>query len=168
MKEYTAGAAEPNAASGDSHEKPRAKRANLLLMSEFDAPDPTTIFQRVGAEFFGRLAEQLYRRIDGDPRIRAMFPADLSSQSDSVRDMTEFLTQFFGGPAHYSARKGHPRLRARHMRFAIDSSARDAWLANALAALDDVCMAHPIDKGTRDEIRAYLERASAFMVNQPG
>lgn len=137
-------------------------------MPPSDASEPTTIFHRVGAEFFGRLAEQLYQGIDRDPRIRAIFPADLSPRSESVRDMTEFLTQFFGGPAHYSARKGHPRLRARHMRFAIDAAARDAWLANALSALDEVCTSHPIDQGAREEIRAYLERASAFMVNHPG
>ena len=95
-----------------------------------------------------------------------MFPADLSAQSESVRDMREFLVQFFGGASAYSDRKGHPRLRARHMRFPITPDARNAWLEHALGALQSVADRHAIDAPTRAEMRAYFDHASAFMVNQ--
>ncbi|MEY2716779.1 MAG: hypothetical protein RIT24_3122, partial [Planctomycetota bacterium] len=68
----------------------------------------------------------------------------------------------------YSARKGHPRLRARHMRFAITTSARDAWLDHALSALAATALRYRLDAHTTDEIRRYFEHASAFMINQPG
>ena len=94
-----------------------------------------------------------------------MFPDDLSASSQSVRDMREFLTQFFGGPQEYSERKGHPRLRGRHMGFTIDQAARDAWLEHALKALDESAAQHGIPASCQEEIREYLIRTSQFMIN---
>ena len=130
-------------------------------------PQPPTVYARIGPDPLAQLAVRLYANIDADLRIRAIFPGDLSSQSESVRDMREFLTQFFGGPAAYSDRKGHPRLRARHMKFRIGRDEREAWLENALAALDSVASEFAIDANTTAEIRGYLVHASEFMINQP-
>lgn len=127
---------------------------------------PPSLFGRIGAGPFAFLAERLYARIDRDPRIRHLFPEDLSAGSPSVTDMREFLTQFFGGPMAYSARKGHPRLRARHLRFPIDQAARDAWLENALGALDDCVGVYALDAVATAEISSYLERVSQFMTNR--
>lgn len=140
-----------------------------------DSPQPTDgpgaparqpLYGRIGGEPFATIAAGLYARIDRDERIRFMFPEDLGETSPPVRDMREFLTQFFGGPAAYSERKGHPRLRARHMRFPIDQSARDAWLGHALAALDEAAVRHALDADACAEIRAYLVHASQFMINR--
>jgi hemoglobin len=129
--------------------------------------DPTpTVFERIGDAPIATFAEELYARIARDPLIRGMFSDDLSPTSEAVRDMREFLIQLFGGPARYSERKGHPRLRARHMRFPITPDARNAWLAHAIAALQCACERHAIDARTSAEMRSYFEHASAFMVNQ--
>ena len=128
------------------------------------APGP--LHARLGDGPFATLAERLYFRIDRDIRIRSLFPEDLGPTSESVRDMREFLVQFFGGAPEYSRRKGHPRLRARHMRFPIDQAARDAWLENALGALRDSASAHALDRGAIAEIEAYLVRTSQFMINR--
>ncbi|MFM7261933.1 MAG: globin [bacterium] len=139
-------------------------------MTAPEGPEPNstpvaTLFDRVGPAPFARLAVELYRGIDGDARIRRLFPDDLGPTSDAVRDMREFLAQFFGGPSDYSMRKGHPRLRARHMRFPIDQAARDAWLENALAALAVVSREHQLDEPAQRQIEAYLVRTSQFMMN---
>jgi len=134
--------------------------------SASNTPPATALFDRIGPAPFARLATELYRGIDRDARIRSMFPEDLGPESEAVHDMREFLTQFFGGPAEYSTRKGHPRLRARHMRFPIDQSARDAWLENALAALAVVAREHALEEGARREIETYLVRTSQFMMNR--
>ena len=128
------------------------------------APGP--LHARLGDGPFAALAERLYFRIDRDSRIRGLFPEDLGPTSESVRDMREFLVQFFGGAPEYSRRKGHPRLRARHMRFPIDQAARDAWLENALGALRDTASSHALDGGAIAEIEAYLVRTSQFMINR--
>jgi hemoglobin len=129
-------------------------------------PGAPTLFTRLGPAPFARLAEELYRGIDRDARIRALFPADLGPASDPVADMREFLIQFFGGPPAYSMRKGHPRLRARHLRFPIDQAARDAWLENALAALETVARERALDEASKREIGEYLVRTSQFMLNR--
>jgi hemoglobin len=109
-------------------------------------------------ELFWRLARAFYRRVDRDPEFRAMFPASLE---EPIRNQAEFLIQSFGGAAVYSARKGHPRLRMRHMPFRIDRAARDRWLGHMLAALDEIGVAEP----ERSEMRLYFERASEFLIN---
>ena len=130
-------------------------------------PDPS-VHAAIGPEALAAFAEALYRRIASDPVIRPMFSADLGPESEAVRDMREFLVQFFGGPTDYSARKGHPRLRARHMRFAIDQRARDAWLGHALAALGETAERHALQADGVAAFEAYLRHASQFMVNRPG
>jgi hemoglobin len=127
---------------------------------------PGLLHARLGDDPFATLAERLYARIDRDPRIRSLFPPDLGPSSESVRDMREFLVQFFGGAPEYSRRKGHPRLRARHMRFPIDQAARDAWLENAIGALGDAASSHALDGAAVAEIEAYLIRTSQFMINR--
>jgi hemoglobin len=127
--------------------------------------DVDSVYRRVGPAPIARFAELLYEGIDRDVSIKAMFSADLGPKSDAVRDMREFLTQFFGGPAEYSERKGHPRLRARHLRFTITLESRDRWLGHAMAALDATVAEHRIDPRTASEMREYFVRASAFMVN---
>jgi hemoglobin len=142
-----------------------------ILMSELptttsrDRPEPS-LYARFGEAPFAALAERLYAKLDTDIRVRAMFPSDLSATSASVQDMREFLVQFFGGPQAYSERKGHPRLRARHLRFSIGQPERDAWLFNALAALDEVAVRHALDHDAQVAIRDYLVRTSQFMINR--
>lgn len=109
-------------------------------------------------ELFWRIARAFYGRVDGDPEFRPMFPASLE---EPIRNQAEFLIQYFGGAPRYSDRKGHPRLRMRHMPFRIDRTARDRWLGHMLAAIDEVGIPEP----ERTEMRIYFERASDFLIN---
>jgi hemoglobin len=121
----------------------------------------SSVYTRLGGEEpFWRLARAFYARIEKDPFLRPLFPADLE---EPVRNQAEFLIQFFGGPAHYSARKGHPRLRARHMPFPITPAARDRWVATMAAALEDAA----IPDAPRREMLDYFERTATFLINLP-
>src|SRR6185503_4687437 len=95
----------------------------------------TTVFELVGGQpFFDALVERFYARVEVDSTLRPLYPTDLAP---ATRALALFLGQYWGGPASYSAEKGHPRLRMRHAPFAIAGRERDAWLAAMLAALDD-------------------------------
>lgn len=121
------------------------------------------MYERLGGDAaFWRLARAFYGRIDrdDDAAFRAIFPVDLE---EAIRNQAEFLVQYFGGPTTYSERKGHPRLRMRHMPFAIDQQARDRWLGHMVAALDDAAIPEP----EKAEMRVYFERASQFLINRP-
>ncbi|GAB4441604.1 MAG: globin [Chloroflexi bacterium OHK40] len=112
-----------------------------------------------GAPAFRRLVDAFYARVEQDPLLRPMFPADLAPGKEH---QLLFLTQYFGGPSTYSALRGHPRLRMRHAPFPIDQAARDAWLDHMFAALDEAAIPEP----ARSAMQAYFERAASAMINR--
>lgn len=120
----------------------------------------TTVFALVGGEEpFLRLAHDFYDRVDKDPALRSMFPGDLTGPEERL---ALFLIQYFGGPTTYSERRGHPRLRMRHIPYAIGQAERDAWLGHMIAALDGL----GVDELAYTQMRAYFERGATFMINQ--
>ena len=123
-------------------------------------PQPD-LYAALGEEAFWRIARAFYARIDRDAFLRPMFPADLQ---EPIRNQAEFLIQYFGGPQLYSDRKGHPRLRMRHMPFAIDVAARNAWVACMRGALEDAAIPEP----HRSAMMAYFERTATFLINREG
>jgi hemoglobin len=91
------------------------------------------MFDRVGGmPFFELLSERFYAGVVDDPVLAPMYPDDL----DGARQrLALFLAQYWGGPGWYSEQRGHPRLRMRHARFAIDDQARQAWMRHMEAAV---------------------------------
>jgi hemoglobin len=121
-----------------------------------------TIYEAVGGEeTFHRLVEAFYEGVEHDPVLRPLYPPDLA---ESREHLALFLAQYFGGPPHYSEKRGHPRLRMRHMPFAIGPTERDAWLRHMEAAVDAVGIASP----AREAMIDYFRRAAAFLVNRSG
>ncbi len=124
------------------------------------ANEQTTIYTLVGgAETFWRLVDRFYARVEADPYLRPMFPDDLEP---GKRWQALFLMQFFGGGQEYSMERGHPRLRMRHMPFAIDSAAQQHWLGHMVAAIDEVGIPEPM----RSVMVDYFVRASQHMINR--
>jgi hemoglobin len=107
---------------------------------------------------FRRLVDSFYARIERDPLLRPLFPADLEPGKER---QFLFITQYFGGPARYNELRGHPRLRMRHAPFLIGQAQRDAWVAHMLAAIDDAGFVEP----ARGALREYFERAATFLIN---
>ncbi len=122
---------------------------------------PQSVYELLGGEEPLRLmVDAFYDKIETDPILRPMYPADLA---ESKRRLFLFLVQFFGGPSHYSEERGHPRLRMRHFPFAIDRRARDHWLQHMRAAIDETGIEEP----ARSMMDDYFERSSAFLINRP-
>ncbi len=118
------------------------------------------IYQAVGGdETFRRLVNAFYERVEQDPILRPVFPADLAGGKER---QFLFLTQYFGGPSHYNRLYGHPRLRMRHAPFTIGIKEAQLWLQYMLAAIDEVGIPEP----ARTEMRQYFERSAPFMMNQ--
>jgi hemoglobin len=130
-----------------------------------DVEVKTSIFERIGgAVIIDRLVETFYERMDTLPEartIRAMHAPDLEPTKIVLK---RYLCEWMGGPKLYSAEKGHPRLRQRHMRFQIGETERDAWLLCMSGALD----ASIKDTEARREIYAALAKLADWMRNQPG
>jgi len=98
----------------------------------------TTFYERVGGEDGTRkLVDRFYDLMDTLPEareIRALHPPSLHGSREKL---FEFLTGWLGGPPIYVEKHGHPRLRARHLPFAIDTAGVEAWLLCMFQALDE-------------------------------
>jgi hemoglobin len=119
-----------------------------------------TIWAQVGGEeTFERLVRSFYSRIQQDPVLAPMYPAD--DWEGAILRLRGFLEQYWGGPTTYSDTRGHPRLRMRHAAYKIDHDARERWLSCMLSALDELELPPMQDVAMRD----YFERAALMMVN---
>jgi hemoglobin len=117
-----------------------------------------------GAEAVARLVDAFYRAMDtrADARtIRAMHAADLGP---TRAVLCAYLGEWLGGPKRYSAERGAPALRRRHLPFDIDASAEAAWMACMQQALAECCT----DAALRDELAASFEKIARHLINQPG
>ncbi|MGI8746756.1 MAG: globin [Deinococcus sp.] len=75
-----------------------------------------------------------------------------------------FLSGFLGGPSLYARHYGPPRLRARHLPFAVTPERARQWLGCMAAALE----ATPeIGRQEAAELLGALGRVAAHMVNTP-
>ena len=125
----------------------------------------TTTYEKIGgANTVSKLCNRFYELMDTVPQfqgIRAMHPADLTSSRDKLY---MFLSGWMGGPDLFVEKFGHPRLRGRHMPFAIGVAERDQWVACMALAMEDV--------GLEERIRAKLLEnffnTADFMRNKAG
>ena len=93
------------------------------------------MFDRIGEEKLRAVVAGFYRRVPTDPVLGPMYPPEELAAAE--RRLYGFLAQRLGGPTTYSEERGHPRLRMRHMPFAIDEKARDHWILLMGQALDE-------------------------------
>lgn len=130
-----------------------------------DADVQVSMFDRIGGTVvIDRLVEAFYRRMDSLPEaagIRAMHGSDLGPVGSVLK---RYLSEWTGGPKLYSPEKGHPRLRQRHMGFAIGNAERDAWMLCMRGALAETVT----DAAARDDIEAAFAKLADWMRNQAG
>ena len=101
------------------------------------------------------LVDAFYDRIrDESPLLREMHPPD---DRESREKLYEFLSGWLGGPQLYIEKRGHPRLRMRHMPFPVTQEAVDEWLRCMWLAMDD--------RGISGELRAFLEQRFSHTAN---
>lgn len=130
---------------------------------------PLTVYELVGGQsFFDDLVDHFYDAVEAEPLLRPMYPKDLRP---SRARLAGFLAQYWGGPPGYSEMRGHPRLRMRHMPFAIGWAEREAWMKHMTASLDAATIADGAGRPLPDEIRAvmfdHFDNAATHLVNQP-
>ena len=124
---------------------------------------PGSLFEQIGGEpAFRRLVHRFYQEVAADPELRPVYPSkDLGPAEEHLR---LFLIQYWGGPATYNERRGHPRLRMRHVRFTIGDRERDLWLQHMRTALDEL----RLDPAHDQQLWDYLTMAAHSLVNHPG
>ena len=124
-------------------------------------PLTQNLYEAVGGmPFFERLVGRFYAGVAGDPILRPLYPDE--DLADATRRLTLFLAQYWGGPTTYNDERGHPRLRMRHVPFAIGTTERDRWLVHMRAALD----AEMPPPEVADQLLRYFDMAAEAMRNR--
>jgi hemoglobin len=119
------------------------------------------IYGIMGEANIARMIGDLYRELEQSP-IRPMFGADMTAGAERS---TAFFVGLLGGPPLYHERYGNPMMRARHMPFPIDQTARDVWLTcfeRVLEHADDYAFPAQHLPG----FRAFLAGFSVWMMNK--
>lgn len=120
-----------------------------------------------GAERVRSLVERFYDVMsEREPALAKLHSCTPDGKVDrGSRDrFALFLIGWLGGPQDYIQQHGHPRLRMRHNRVAVDIAMRDAWLRAMQAAMND--------EGITGDLRRFLDARFAdvadFMRNVEG
>jgi hemoglobin len=122
--------------------------------------ETSTMYERAGGRaWFVALVDRFYDAVAGDPVLRPLYREDLSQ---ARAHLAGFLVQYWGGPDDYSAERGHPRLRQRHVPFAIGPAERDAWFGH----MSDAVRAGGLSPEDEAEMIAYFDSAATFLVNR--
>jgi hemoglobin len=129
------------------------------------APAGPTPYERLGGEPGVRaLVDRFYDLMDLEPRfaeLRALHPSTLEGSRDKL---FWFLCGWLGGPNHYIERFGHPRLRARHLPYAIGIAERDQWMACMLQAMAE----QQVDEALAQRLAEALFGTADWMRNKGG
>lgn len=152
--------AEQHASATAAAEQSAPAPSLTLRSGEHGAALSDTVWQQIGGTpTFELIVRHFYAGVKNDPLLAPMYPQD--DWEGSEWRLRAFLEQYWGGPGTYSEQRGHPRLRMRHMPFAVSPKAKEHWLMHMHAALDKAALPPMHDVAFRD----YIERAALAMVN---
>ena len=122
-----------------------------------------TPFEQLGGEAAVRaLVDRFYDLMDLEPAyaaLRSLHPDKLDGSRDKLH---WFLCGWLGGPDLYSQRLGHPRLRARHLPYAIGLLERDQWLACMMSAMAE----QQVDGDLAERLAASFFSTADWIVNR--
>jgi hemoglobin len=119
-----------------------------------------SIFEQIGEDGFARLVRGFYAQVPGDDILGPMYPPD--DMEGAEQRLRDFLVFRFGGPDRYVQERGHPRLRARHFEFPIDSAAAARWLELMGRSLDEA----RLPEGPETELREFFRGTARFLINR--
>ncbi len=123
-------------------------------------PDPAAnLCAELGEPNLRVLVAAFYQRVRADDLLGPLYPPN--DWEGAEKRLADFLVYRFGGPPTYIEERGHPRLRMRHMPFAIGVAERDRWLALMEAAMVECRIPEP-HAGT---LSAFFTQVADFMRN---
>lgn len=121
------------------------------------------VYDLLGGEAGVRaLVDRFYDLMDSAPEARVIRALHAASLKQSREKLFMFLSGWSGGPQLYIEKFGHPRLRMRHLPFAIGKRERDQWLWCMNRALDEGGF-HP---SVTEHLKQRFSEIADFMRNQ--
>lgn len=120
--------------------------------------DEPTPYELIGGEDgVKRLVDRFYDLMDELPEASGIREMHAQSLRSSRRKLFMFLSGWLGGPSLYIEEYGHPRLRMRHMPFAIGESEAEQWM---------LCMRRALEETVEhDDLRGFLDQRLTHVAN---
>ncbi|MBL8514422.1 MAG: group II truncated hemoglobin [Betaproteobacteria bacterium] len=126
---------------------------------------PLTPIDLIGGEgAVLKLVTRFYDLMDEDPDYFAIRKLHAPTLDGAREKLYKFLVGWLGGPPLYEQEFGHPRLRARHLPFAIATRERDQWLACMSRAMREV----EVEPALRARLEASFFNTADWMRNTEG
>ena len=128
-----------------------------------EKPPFDTPFEWIGGEPRVKLlVDRFYDLMDLEPGYLALRQAHGPELANARERLNMFLCGWLGGPDHYIEKHGHPRLRMRHMPFAIGIQERDQWVA----CMDQAMGETGVPEDLRMRLKASFFQTADWMRNQ--
>ena len=119
------------------------------------------VFAQVGEAGITAMVKAFYKRVPEDDILGPMYPKDdMDGGEERLRD---FLLFRIGGDTAYTEKRGHPRLRMRHVPFHIDSRARDRWMK----LMDEAMVEAEIPTDAAKAMSTFFYGVADFLRNAP-
>ena len=122
-----------------------------------------SLYDLIGGETKLRaLVDRFYDIMDVSPEAKDIRAYHAKSLTQSREKLFMFLSGWSGGPGLYMEKYGHPRLRMRHVPFAIGERERDQWLWCMNKALDE----SDLLPGVKENLKVRFAEVADFMRNK--
>jgi hemoglobin len=131
------------------------------------AEDPTPFELIGGAAQVHALIARFYEvMFETEPALTRLHQTGADGRVDrgTQERFALFVIGWLGGPQDYAAQHGHPRLRMRHARVAVDLAMRDAWLRCMQQAMTETQITGPV----RKYLDSRFAEVADFMRNSDG
>lgn len=126
---------------------------------------PAIPYEWIGGEAaVRRLVERFYDLMELEPAYRELRALHPSTTEGSREKLFLFLSGWLGGPDLYQQRYGHPKLRARHLPYAIGVRERDQWMACMTQAMQEC----ELDPALATRLQASFMNTADWMRNKAG
>jgi hemoglobin len=130
--------------------------------SQHPTPQQTP-YQMIGGEQATKdLANRFYDIMQNDAKAAELLAIHQQPLTGIRQKFFEFLSGWLGGPGLYEKKYGHPRLRARHLPFAIDDQMKQQWMYCMGKALD-IQIDNPL---LRAQLRQSFNQLATHMINK--
>jgi hemoglobin len=132
-------------------------------MSTEETQPVDTPFQWIGGEERVRaLTDRFYDLMDLEPPYKELRAAHGTELTQAREKLFMFLCGWLGGPSYYTDQFGHPRLRMRHMPFAIGIKERDQWVA----CMDQAMTETQVPTELRERLKNSFFQTADWMRNK--
>jgi hemoglobin len=132
------------------------------MQIEEKSPFETPFAWLGGEDRVRALTERFYDLMDLEADYLALRATHGPDLSNARQRLFMFLCGWLGGPDYYVEQHGHPRLRMRHMPFAIGIKERDQWLA----CMDQAMVETQVPEGLRARLKHSFFQTADWMRNK--